>query len=76
LKAIRPLRDIKGKLRRILEEIPWTFEARVGASEIAKATGYSQQSITMQIRNRLEGVEVESMQSGTRKVYRRMRIVA
>jgi len=65
------LKNTKEKLRRILKEIPWTFEARVGASEIAKATGYSQRSIAMQIRYRLHGVEVESMQSGTRKVYKR-----
>ena len=65
------MKDTKEKLRRILEEIPWTFEARVGASEIAKATGYSQKSIAMQIRYRLHGVEVESIKSGTRKVYKR-----
>jgi len=70
------LKDTKTKVRRILEEIPWTFEAGVGASEIAEATGYSQQSIAMQIRYRLHGVEVESVQSGARKVYRRTRVVA
>ena len=68
-----PLRDsIREKLRRILEEIPWTFEAGVGASELAEATGYSSQSIAMLIRYRLHGVEVESMQSGERKVYKRI----
>ncbi|GAH86417.1 unnamed protein product, partial [marine sediment metagenome] len=43
------MKDTKEKLRRILEEIPWTFEDDVGASEIARATGYSQRSIAMQI---------------------------
>ena len=65
------MKDTKEKLRRILEEIPLTFEARVGASEIAKATGYSQKSIAQQIRHRLNGVEVESIKFGKRKVYKR-----
>jgi len=66
------LKDSREKRRKILEEIPWTFEARVGASEIAEATGYSQQSIAMQIRYWLHGVEVESIRFGTRKVYKRI----
>ena len=70
---MKPLRDyIKEKLRRILEEIPWTFEDDVGTSELAEVTGYSPQSISMLIRYRLQGVEVESMHSGERKVYKRI----